>query len=71
MGGVPCWKQVIDNFNALIQQGNCMAESIRIAGSVNGSGVMPTDAQRDLFIKKSSELADVMADIQKSVGGGQ
>lgn len=67
MGGPPVWKEIIDNFNALAQVVGCMAESIRIAGSKEGSGVMPTNEQRDKFIAASNALANVASEIEKHV----
>lgn len=71
MGGLRCAKEIIDNFNALSQQCGCMVASIYLADSVGGSGLQPTEEQRDAFLKASKELADVAAGIQAYVGEGQ
>jgi hypothetical protein len=71
MGGISCWKHIIDQFNALTQVVNCMAESIRIAGSPGGSGVLPDYGDQEEFQKAAEVLAKVAAGIQNKVGGGQ
>lgn len=67
MGGLPCWKQIIDQNNALQRAVNCMAETIRIAGATGGN--LPTDEQAETFQKAAEELAKVAADIEKWCGG--
>lgn len=71
LGGLSCAKEIIDNRNGLVQQLACMVASIHLAGENDGSGVRPTEAQRDAFLKASNELAKIAADIQSHVGGGQ
>jgi len=68
-GGVRCWKELIDAFNHTIAAGNCMAESIRIAGSPFGSGTLPTESQRDEFLTACDAVAKVAASIQAYVSG--
>ena len=62
MGGPPCWKQIIDQWNALTQVTNCMAETVRIAGL---QGHYPTDEEEDKFIAAANELSRVVQGIQK------
>lgn len=65
MGGPPCWKAIIDQFNALTQICGCMAETIRIAG-VNGK--YPTDAEEAEFVANSNALAKTAQKIQERLG---
>lgn len=65
MGGPPCWKAIIDQFNAVTQVCNCMAETIRIAGL---NGHHPTDAEEAEFIAAANALAKKAQNIQDRLG---
>lgn len=67
MGGLPCAKQIIDNYFALVQAGGCMSTSILLAAVNHGS---PTQDQADRFAKAANALAEIMAEIEKSVRDG-
>jgi hypothetical protein len=65
MGGPPCWKDIIDQRNALVQKLDCMSETIRIAG-VNGE--YPTEEEEKEFITTANALALVANKIQERLG---
>jgi hypothetical protein len=67
MGGVPCWKDIIDQRNALVQQLDCMAETIRIAGV---AGNYPTDDEVAEFVTNANALSKTAQKIQERLGGG-
>ena len=66
MGGLPCWKGIIDQRNALVQVMDCMAESIRIAGATGEQ--LPDYDDLDNFVKAANSLATISQGIQKKVG---
>lgn len=66
MGGVACWKEIIDQRNALVQVLDCMAETIRISGKDDS---YPTEAEEDDFIAKANDLAAVASAIQSRLAG--
>lgn len=64
MGGVRCAKEIIDNFAGVTHQVECMKTSIHFAGEFDGSGLRPTEEQRDAFFKAGDELVKVASEIQ-------
>jgi len=70
MGGVACWKQIIDMFNILFGLLNCMAETIRIAGFQKGEKINLDYSDVESFKKHTDAMAKEAERIRKKVSEG-
>lgn len=69
MGGAPCWKEILDSRNHLVAAMACMEASMTAAIGTGGSGITPTEEQRDAFLAQAEELAKISAGIEAYVRG--
>lgn len=54
MGGLPCYKDIIDQMHALVRQMSCTETSLTAAQLLGGNGFFPTDDDLKMF----NELAE-------------
>lgn len=64
MGGLPCYKSIIDQRNALIQAMACMEASLTGALS---KGVEPTYEEQEEFQTQAEKMARCAAKIERRV----
>jgi len=63
MGGLPCYKQVIDQMHALYRQMQCTETSLTAAQLPGGNGFTPSDEDVKMFGELAKPLADFLADL--------
>lgn len=63
MGGLPCYKEIIDQMHALDRQMQCTETSLTAAQLPGGNGFLPTDDDVKTYGELAKPLADFLASL--------
>lgn len=71
MGGLACYKQLIDNLHALQRQANCTSTSLTMAQFSGGSGFAPTDDDVQETVELTGPLVKHLSKLERRANPSQ